>query len=185
MPPEDIIQNLEETLPREDAFLGNRKIKIFFILFISVVAVAFGVFYFSLMRQEKESNVSSLEEESSLTDAKTGKPISKEEINRISAEQKSNARIFVFSGDVVSVNNDMIGVKYGTRVVAITVGKDGKIFQINGKDEEGKPITADEVKKDNFLTAIFSRGMTDAELLSGLPIPVKNIKIFTGVRIPE
>ncbi|MCK9352296.1 MAG: hypothetical protein WCT49_06405 [Candidatus Paceibacterota bacterium] len=187
MPPEETIRELETTLPKDEKPFG--KVKMFLILFLLIAAVSAGAYYYLLPSEPKKADISPVvagekNAPGVLTDAITGKPMPQEEVNRIKAEIKANAKMYVLSGNVVSIDDNVIGVEYGKTVVKLALKDDSKIL-LGGEDIQEKLIEPNEIEKGLFLTVVFLQGKTEAELSSGSPITVKNIKVFSGERITE
>jgi hypothetical protein len=183
MPPEETIRDLQSSLPKGGKSSGKKR-STFLFLFFLIFFVLIGIFYYFLTNWSNEAVVSPPNNQG-LTDAKTGEPIPQEEIDRITAVQKAEKETVVFSGNVVSVEKNIVGVKYGAGVVQLSLSADGKIVK-SGTGIQEQLITVEEIKPGDFLTVVFMPGKTEDELLHNGPVPVKNkIEIFSGDRTSE
>lgn len=128
-------------------------------------------------------------EESSITDAKTGDPISKEEVAAITQRQIKEQLIYVFSGKVteklrtslqIEIPSDntlsahSLSVEFSPTIVFLKeVSLPG--FEKDSSATEEKEISLAEVNVGDIVTVVFPKGMSFRELHAARAIGINNL----------
>lgn len=128
-------------------------------------------------------------EKSPITDAKTGDPISKEEVAAITQRQTKEQRIYVFSGKVTEKLRDSLQIEIPSdntsQAHSLSVEFSPKMvflkevplpgFEKDSSATEEKEISLAEVNVGDIVTVVFPRGMSFREFHDARVIEINNL----------
>jgi hypothetical protein len=145
------------------------------VAFVLAIFLIAGYQYFLYQENISKSKTTQIPE---ITDAKTGKAISQEEIAKIEAQQKIEKRTFSLSGSVVSKNQNGIIIKReGGQNVSVKLFSGGTVVTMKNNDEHAIKIA--DIQIGEMASVVFPDGVTESEMTGNTDLFVRRISIYS------